>query len=133
MLWLDVFKQFASFLLSLFVVSPLCSPSLSLDRQIRMPGRMGTGMKSVDHFGLMTYSCDQCCTTQLDRPVDLGTEDADTPTSTAHGKREEEHASERSADRRSKSNRGVPLPLGRGFCETKSKKGRSRHRKPLRA
>ena len=28
-------------------------------------------------------------------------------------------------------NRGLPLPLGRGVCETKSKKGRARDRKPF--
>ena len=28
-------------------------------------------------------------------------------------------------------NRGLPLPLGRGVCETKSKKGRARDRKPV--
>ena len=29
------------------------------------------------------------------------------------------------------ANMGLPLPLGCGVCETKSKKGRSRHRKPF--
>ena len=28
------------------------------------------------------------------------------------------------------ANKGLPLPLGRGVCETKSKNGRSRPRKP---
>ena len=29
------------------------------------------------------------------------------------------------------ANKGLPLPLGRGVCETKSKNGRSRPRKPF--
>ena len=32
---------------------------------------------------------------------------------------------------RRSANRGLPLPLGRGVCETKSKKGRARDRKPF--
>ena len=31
----------------------------------------------------------------------------------------------------SSANKGLPLPLGRGVCETKSKNGRSRPRKPF--
>ena len=34
-------------------------------------------------------------------------------------------------EKSSSANRGLPLPLGRGVCETKSKNGRSRPRKPL--
>ena len=33
--------------------------------------------------------------------------------------------------RDSSAKRGLPLPLGRGVCETKSKNGRSRRRKPF--
>ena len=35
------------------------------------------------------------------------------------------------ATRFNSANKGLPLPLGRGVCETKSKNGRSRPRKPF--
>ena len=33
--------------------------------------------------------------------------------------------------RQNSADKGLPLPLGRGVCETKSKNGRSRPRKPF--
>ena len=38
---------------------------------------------------------------------------------------------ERQFGRHLSANRGLPLPLGRAVCETKSKKGRARDRKPF--
>ena len=38
----------------------------------------------------------------------------------------------RNSHRSKSANRGLPLPRGRGVCETQSKKGRSRYGKRLR-